>query len=1734
MEGKKIPVKEIFTAPFYCAALARLRLMGGKMRLGAVCASLICSLYATSAGGQAAVRTAVERAVIPEGAAASVLVDASASQSQIVISPSVSGLDSAQTRVSFSPSSLTLSADRSSASFNVLVEDNNEPQGSSRAFNVNLGSGLPLLTFIIPPNDLTAYAAERVEFTPENERATRTMMINVRPQLRGEKSFIVFSEDPRIRVNTVLITPAQSPFSIELALRKGTALGKEESLNLNISHLDSWQPSTQPTAQAQLSAQRHNCGIKADSAVACWGFGGAGRTSPTASRQGVSVNTRFLSVSAGGAHSCGIKANGAVACWGDDGSGQARPASAAGVRANARFLSVNAGSHHTCGIKADSMVACWGNGANDRTNPTASRQGVSANTRFLSVSAGDHHTCGIKADGAVACWGRNDNNQANPASAAGVSANTRFLAVSAGSLHTCGIKADGAVACWGSDSVNQARPASAAGVSANTRFLAVSAGQRHSCGIKADSAVACWGDGANGRTNPTASRQGVSANTRFLAVSAGASHSCGIKADGAVACWGSDIEDRASPPSESFSRAPDVLRLAEQSTLLTTQGGKEAVRLNEVTNIRFLLSLLTLREGESTTLALFEVPNRPTAPVTVTLEVEESDRQFLRFTPDQPVISEAGEVEISVTANDNLADIKPILVRLSGKGGYIRSTPTETVTVIIEDDNKDVLASATTAAAMLADNSLAEGDTTTLTARLEDPLTAAATLTLSINNELISLSDREIAFMRGETEAAVAVTASDNDLADADTRTAVITIASQGDNINPDPSKVELIIEPNDEAVIIAEPERLTLNEGQTMEAVFAVIPPLAQRATITATPSGEGQIILSSTRLSVAARQDRIALSITAADDDAEEPETAYTIDLDVAGHATLDAERITVTVPANDQRVANLRDADGDAGGMVAENAPANTTVGITIQAANATAYALTDNAGGRFAINSSGVVTVADGGLLDFEDAATHSITVEARNEVNSQSASLTVSVINVNEIALRDREDENNLVRASTGSVVIGMTLEAAHADGARIVAWGLRQVVGVFELTQAADSSTQNIRIKTDAENLSSHKNATTELSVIARTEHDVATITFIIVFTEQAPVLVGEIMDIDGAPDEVAENAPANTTVGITVQAANATAYALTDNADGRFAINSSGIVTVADGGPLDFEDAATHSITVEARNEVNSQSASLTVSVINVNEIALRDREDENNLVRASTGSVVIGMTLEAAHADGARIVAWGLRQVVGVFELTQAAGSSTQNIRIKTDAENLSSHKNATTELSVIARTEHDVATITFIIVFTEQAPVLVGEIMDIDGAPDEVAENAPANTTVGITVQAANATAYALTDNADGRFAINSSGIVTVADGGPLDFEDAATHSITVEARNEVNSQSASLTVSVINVNEIALRDREDENNLVRASTGSVVIGMTLEAAHADGARIVAWGLRQVVGVFELTQAADSSTQNIRIKTDAENLSSHKNATTELSVIARTEHDVATITFIIVFTEQAPVLVGEIMDIDGAPDEVAENAPANTTVGITVQAAYATAYALTDNADGRFAINSSGIVTVADGGPLDFEDAATHSITVEARSINDSRSMPFIIAVTDVNEFELTSVADADTIDNALPENAAASSYTGITLSAADEDGSAMVTYALTDSNNGLFIADIETGVVTLQGQLNYEQSTRHTIIAQAMSSDGSAPTTAAFTIAVTNINEITLTDTNPASDTVTAPLTPLLKA
>jgi hypothetical protein len=63
----------------------------------------------------------------------------------------------------------------------------------------------------------------------------------------------------------------------------------------------------------------------------------------------------------------------------------------------------------------------------------------------------------------------------------------------------------------------------------------------------------------------------------------------------------------------------------------------------------------------------------------------------------------------------------------------------------------------------------------------------------------------------------------------------------------------------------------------------------------------------------------------------------------------------------------------------------------------------FSLTDDADGRFQIDpDTGVVTVLDGSLLDYEDATSHDITVQASDgQGGTSSQTFTINLLNVNE-------------------------------------------------------------------------------------------------------------------------------------------------------------------------------------------------------------------------------------------------------------------------------------------------------------------------------------------------------------------------------------------------------------------------------------------------------------------------------------------------------------------------------------------------------------------------------------------------------------------------------------------------------------------------------------------------------------------------------------------------------------
>ena len=300
--------------------------------------------------------------------------------------------------------------------------------------------------------------------------------------------------------------------------------------------------------QAVSAGGEHTCGLHEDRTVVCWGNSRDGRIDPP--------RGAFMAVAAGSAHSCGVRLDGTAVCWGDTADGRSRAP-------EGQFESVSGGGRHTCGLLTDSTIACWGY--------SGSGQAYAARGEFEAVASGRSHTCAVGADLALVCWGTSHFGAEVPEG--------RFSDVAAGGVLSCGLRLDGTVACWGDNTPVEGVPEGrltslsvgfvhACGIRSDEtivcwgheldqssshlladipggRFKSVTAGYWHSCGVRVDGTVVCWGQNIAGELDAPSGR--------FDAVSAGAQHTCGIREDGTVACWGRNYRGQTRAPGGSFT-----------------------------------------------------------------------------------------------------------------------------------------------------------------------------------------------------------------------------------------------------------------------------------------------------------------------------------------------------------------------------------------------------------------------------------------------------------------------------------------------------------------------------------------------------------------------------------------------------------------------------------------------------------------------------------------------------------------------------------------------------------------------------------------------------------------------------------------------------------------------------------------------------------------------------------------------------------------------------------------------------------------------------------------------------------------------------------------------------------------------------------------------------------------------------------------------------------------------------
>lgn len=231
---------------------------------------------------------------------------------------------------------------------------------------------------------------------------------------------------------------------------------------------------------------------------------------------------------------------------------------------------------------------------------------------------------------------------------------------------------------------------------------------------------------------------------------------------------------------------------------------------------------------------------------------------------------------------------------------------------------------------------------------------------------------------------------------------------------------------------------------------------------------------------------------------------------------------------------------------------------------------------------------------------------------------------------------------------------------------------------------------------------------------------------------------------------------------------------------------------------------------------------------------------------------------------------------------------------------------------------------------------------------------------------------------------------------------------------------------------------------------------------------------------------------------------------------------------------FSSASNTLTVRTLGIDDAPGladvtvSLAENQPSGSTVADLSDRftgsdldrdGEALEYSIIGGNDaGLFSIDAgTGAITLANGKTLDYETATQHQLQVSASDGHSTASALVTVNVTNVNDNGVV-LTDTDTADNRVGEGATTGTAVGITALGTDADRGTTVTYSLLDNAAGRFAIDAATGVVTVAdgSKLDYETATSHSVIVQALSSDGSVQT-ASYTIALNDID-----DTAPTVD------------
>ncbi|WP_374307439.1 calcium-binding protein [Dongia sp.] len=853
------------------------------------------------------------------------------------------------------------------------------------------------------------------------------------------------------------------------------------------------------------------------------------------------------------------------------------------------------------------------------------------------------------------------------------------------------------------------------------------------------------------------------------------------------------------------------------------------------------------------------------------------------------------------------------------------------------------------------------------------------------------------------------------------------------------------------------------------------------------------------------------------------------------------------------------------------VAENAADGAAVGVTALASDPDAgdtltYSLSDDAGGRFQIDAvTGVVTVANGALLDYETATSHSITVVATDAGGlTRSETFSVAVTNVNEApsTLVDIDaTANSVAENAANGTVVGVTALASDPDAGDTLTYSLSDDAGGrFQI----DAATGVVMVATssllDYETATSHSITVvaTDAGGLSKSE----TFNIAVSNVNEAPTAISlsngyVIENIAGA--EIGTLTVSDPDVG------DSHSLSISDN---RFEIVG-GKLKLKAGISLDFEAEPSVAVTVTATDSgALSKSQSFTINVVNATEqsgpgpdVTVASGGSRSSVTLLTDGRQLVtwltsggakgryynmaGVALGAEFSLGTAIGFSAVASQPGGGFVTAQVGTSGQLRVQRYDSSNQPIGTAWTLSASVVSSTYgyaiyQDRVSVTsypdgsYIVVWgasgaDASGSGIAGQRFDSSGAP--VGAVFPINS-----LTSGN---QSLSD----VIALAGGGFVTV-------WSDYGTNS--GDVRGQVyDALGQQIGTSSFLINTTAGADQfapalaaTSDGGFVAVwnsygqdapgdwgvygqrfdSTGQKVgseflINTTISsnqyhvqtAGLADGGFAVVWYSTTGTGVYGQRYNAAGQKVGAEFSIDTPGAGGSEPFVAALpgGGFAVTWTGAGNVVHMRIFgVSNVNVSPFDLVDTDMAANVVLEEGAVNVAVGITAHATEVDlgdtlTYSLLDDAGGRFKINATtGIVTVANSGLIDFETATSHNITVKATDSSGLFvSRVFAIQVQDGND-----APTAISLSSATVAENDAGAVIG-TLTVTDPNVGDVHTFNVSDNR-----FEVVGGQLKLKAGVSLDCEAAASVNVTVIATDlGGLARSQAFVISVSNVNE-----------------------